>query len=408
MKSRDILLLGVLFLLAFTLRFSRIDYPEFRWMDEQLHVPAATNYWTLGQFEPDNWEHPPLRHMLLYGFLETFGDNPYGWRMRNVLFGSAAVVLTALFAYAATGFRRAAALAGVMLAADPLHIVLSRYTFEEIYGGAFFLAALVLFMQHKGRSAWLLASAFFMGCALATKWYYVPVWAIVVGLALREDDNYKKPTDAAYVASVYVLMPLTVYVLSYALWFRRGYSIGEFMEFTSNAYYALQSYKAEYYNPNLFFISHIKASEWFISPVFVGQGTYLADGVRGEFLVYGNNLPVWALTLPAFAYTLWVSLKGKALRIALPLVFFAATYGLFLFVKRPAFIYSAAPLLPFAFTAIAYAVTALADRVGRAAYYAIVAVVLAWCLFLYPLATARQVPVAYYKFIIDRADLKLY
>ena len=34
-------------------------------------------------------------------------------------------------------------MAGLFLATDPLHIVLSRFTFEEVYGGVFFLADLV-------------------------------------------------------------------------------------------------------------------------------------------------------------------------------------------------------------------------------------------------------------------------
>jgi 4-amino-4-deoxy-L-arabinose transferase-like glycosyltransferase len=89
MKRSEIVLICLVFLAAFFLRFYDISHPSFRYMDEGGHVMAASNYWNNGQTEPDNWEHPPLRHLLLYGFLQVFGDNPYGWRMRNVLFGAA-------------------------------------------------------------------------------------------------------------------------------------------------------------------------------------------------------------------------------------------------------------------------------------------------------------------------------
>ena len=138
MKKSEFTLLGVLFLLAFTLRYYDLSYPPFLWMDETGHVPSASNYWNNGQFEPDNWQHPPLRHIILYGFLQLFGDNPYGWRMLNVLSGSVAALLTYIFAREISGRRKTALLAGLLIATDPLHVVLSRYTYDEVYSGAFF------------------------------------------------------------------------------------------------------------------------------------------------------------------------------------------------------------------------------------------------------------------------------
>jgi dolichyl-phosphate-mannose-protein mannosyltransferase len=408
LKRNEIILLCALFLFAFALRFYDIAYPSFRWMDEQGHVPAAINYWTKGQFEPDNWDHPPLRHILLYGFLRLFGDNPYGWRMRNVLFGALAAVLTYFFAREITKSRKIALMAGLLLATDPLHVVLSRYTYDEVYGGVFVLAAIVLYLKHNQRSLRLMLSALFMGCALAVKWYYLPCWLLVYVLAMSENRNYRRIRDALFVTSVYILLPLTVYFLSYSLWFGRGYSFGEFIEFTVNAYYAQQSYTLEGYSPNLFFMSHPSASEWFIKPVIMGQGTFI-DVDRGEFILYGNNLPLWILTIPAMVGLLITAVRKKSATVALPALFFCSTYMLFLFVKRPVFIYSALPLLPFAFTAIAQGMGQLSGRFGRGVYYTSLAVMLAWSLYLYPLVTAKKVPVAPYRYIIlNNPDVKIH
>jgi dolichyl-phosphate-mannose-protein mannosyltransferase len=406
-NRNDIVLLLVLFLFAFSLRFYDFSYPDFKWFDETMHVPAAINYWNNGQFEPDLWEHPPLRHIILYGFLQFFGDNPYGWRMRNILFGSIAAVLTYLFALEISGSRRTALMAGLLLATDPLHIVLSRYTYEEIYGGAFFLAAIVLYLKHNQRSLWFVSSALFLGCALATKWYYVPCWFLVLFLALRENDNYRNVRTALFISSTYFFIPLSIFILSYYQWFGRGYSVTEFIEFIINAYHSLQKNRLSLYDPGFLFLSQSSAVEWFIRPIVIGQGTYLSAD-RGEFILFLNNLPIWILTIPSMIGLTITAVRRRCMTLALPALFFCASYMLYFIVQRPVFLYSAVPLLPFAFTAIAYGISQLADRYGSRLYYAALLVTLCWSLFLYPLVTAKQVPVAAYKYIINNPGVRIH
>jgi dolichyl-phosphate-mannose--protein O-mannosyl transferase len=139
----------------------------------------------------------------------------------------------------------------------------------------------------------------------------------------------------------------------------------------------------------------------------VGQGTY-QSAEQGEFILYTNNLPVWILTIPSLIAMSIVAVRKRAKILGLPALFFCATYVLFLFVKRPAFIYSAAPLLPFAFTAIAYAIVRLTERYGVRMYYAVLIVMVAWNLYLYPLVTAKKVPVALYSYILNKADVKIH
>jgi len=431
-KRNDVFLLLALFLIAFSLRFYDISYPDFKWMDEQGHVPAAMHYWNDGQFEPDRWEHPPLHHIILYGFLQLFGDNPYGWRMRNVLFGALAAVLTCLFAWEISGSRKTALMAGLLLAADPLHIVLSRFTFGEVYGVAIFLAAVVLYLiyfntvksqaptstcdnasgrpqQHVGNKSHVLfiLSALLMGCALASKWNFVPGWILLLCLALLQNGNYKSFRAALFVSSVYFLIPLSVYILSFYQWFGRGYTFGEFVEFVTNIYYSFQLYTAQFYDQGLLFLSHTSAAEWFVSPIVLGQGTYLSADL-GEFVLFVNNLPIWILTIPSMIVLAVVAVKKRSMTLALPILLFCASYALFLSIRRPAFLYSAAPLLPFAFTAIAFLITKLSDRYGPRLYYAALAVTLSWSLFLYPLVTAKKVPIAPYRYILENAEVKIH
>lgn len=252
-----------------------------------------------------------------------------------------------------------------------------------------------------------MASAFFMGCALATKWYYVPCWLLIYLLILQKNQNYRDIRSALFITSTYLFIPLSVFIGSYYLWFGRGYAFKEFLEFVLDAYHSLQTYRPESYNPDMVFLSHSSALEWFIRPVIVGQGTFIGAD-RGEFILYMNSLPIWILTLPSLICLAVMAARRRCAGLALPVLLFLANYSLFIMVERPTFIYSAAPLLPFAFTAIAYCVSELAERYGVRLYHLALGAMLAWNLYLYPLATAKQVPVAPYRFLLDASDAKLY
>lgn len=400
------MLVAIVFLLAFGLRVYDLAYPPFLWEDEASHVAAATRYWSDGQFLPDYWEHPPLRHLLLRGFLAAFGDGPYGWRLRNVLFGAAAAALTCLFALEVGGSRRAAALAGVLLATDPLHVVMSRYTWEEIYGGAFFLASLLLHLTHRRRSHRLVLAALLMGCALATKWYYVPCWLVVGGLALWQDGTWRSPRDVAFVTCTWLLVPPGVYTLAYWPWFARGYTFPELVEQTLNGYHSLQALTVRSYPAGMRFLAHQSSLEWFTGWIVEGHGALLGGG-RGEFQLYMSDGPVWLLALPALVGLAALAWRRRQPALALPALFFFSTWSLFLFVDRPAFLYSAVPLLPFAFTAVAIALVRLGDRLSPRAWIAVLAVALAWGLFLYPVATAKKVPLGPYRFLLQREGVRI-
>lgn len=400
------IILGSLFLIALCLRLYDASYPSFQWMDERYHVSAAVNYWQNGQFEPEMWEHPPLRHIMLKGFLEVFGDNPLGWRIRNILSGAAVALLTFFLAHEICGSRRTALLAGLLIATDPLHIVLSRFTFDEIYGSFFSLSAIVLYMKSRHRDYFLALSAICIGCALAIKWNYVPTWFLLIILALRENGLFRDKKTASFIIVTYLFIPLTIYILSYLPWLSRGYSLGELAELIRYSYISLQKWSVTTFDQSLFFTKHPNAYEWFVRPVMVGQGTYSGVGEgRGEFILYINNIPVWIFTIPALISMTVISIKRRSLQLAMPALFFFSTYLLYLTVNRPIFIYTAATLLPFAFIAVAFCITHIAERFSAWIYYGALVMMLGWNLYLYPLVTAKKVPVAAYRFILERADI---
>lgn len=411
MRRADLAVVAALFLAALALRLHGVENPPVRILDEHANLDGAVHYWEAGQFEPDTWQHPTLRHLINYAFLRALGDNPLGWRLRNVLAGAAAVALTWLFAFHATGSRRAALVAGALLATDPLHVVLSRFTFEEITGGALFVGSVVLFLVHRGRPALVALAAALMGCALAVKWYFAPAWLLLLLLDLRAGGAWRDPRAALFLATTWTLVPAGVYLASFAPWFGRGYGLADFPEHCATAYASLQAmteHSVRATDLRAALIRHLSAGEWFVRPIATGMG-HLDGAGGGEFIVYTNDLPVWALTLPAVTATSIVAIRRRALGLALPAILFAASYALFVIVRRPAMLYSAAPLLPFAFTAIGLAGALLADRLpaprGQRALAAAGAVLVAWNLYLYPLVTTHRVPLAPYRPVLEQVEL---
>jgi len=406
MNKRSLILLTLVFLVAFTLRFYDCKNPAYPFIDEAPIAQAAVNYWHNGQFEPAHWEHPPLKQIIPYIFLQLFGDNPYGWRVGTILVGSVTAALTYLLALGISGCRKTSLLAGMLIATDPLHVMLSRHAFEEIYCSAFFLTAVVLLVWHKQRSTWLMLSAFFVGCAMASKWYYFPAWFLLYLFALYENKNYRSPSSIIFITCSYLFIPFSVYTLVFYNWFGRGYFFSEFIEFITNVFTSMQQYTANNYTPDLIFISHLSAGEWFTTPIVVGNGHFFGNGT-GEFILASNNLPVWIFIIPSIIVLLVVAARRKSLTLALPALLFCGTYLIYLFVNRPAFLYSTAALLPYAFTSVAYATSQCAERYGVKIYYAALALILTWNIYLYPLATHKKVNVAAYRFILNSKDIMI-
>jgi hypothetical protein len=203
---------------------------------------------------------------------------------------------------------------------------------------------------------------------------------------------------------------LAIYVLSYLPWFGRGYDVGELVEHVVNSYHSLQALRAHGPAGDTFGAEVVRfpsSLAWFTRPILLGQGTYL-DGDRGEFVLFTNDLPIWILTLPSMIFLVILAARRRNLTTAMPALLFFGTYALFLCVGRPLFVYSAVPLLPFAFTAIACVVTKLADKYGAAIYYGCLAAFVSWNGYLYPLVTAKKVPMALYRYIIDGSGITIF
>lgn len=368
-------------------------------LDERSHVETAYNYVQKGIMVPDRWEHPPLKHLLLYANLKLAGgETPYGWRIRNIIFGSLTAWLMFLLGREIVS-ARAGLMAALLLILDPLHVLLSRTTFEEIPAVFFMLTGIYLTIRHlKGGIQSPAPAGLFFGLAVATKWYCAPALASAFAFSIYSSLRSGKSVSSAMYTYItaFVILPLGIYALAFYSWFGRGYDFEEFIRMQIEAFHGLKESKAELFHPALL-SSASPALEWFISPLVFVFYSQTLDGM-GRFLFFMNNPPLWILSFPAVFYAVYVAREKRDVVLAFICATFFLAFFQFLPVKRPIFLYSAMIVLPLAYLATAFSATDLISKMKRQkeAYVAALASIVLWGLYLYPLATAKEVPTAIY------------
>lgn len=384
------------FVPAYVLRLFHIgevvNFLDDRW----VNVPAGFNYARWGFTGPDNWFTQPAKHLFMYWSSVLFGNDVIGWSMRQVLFGSAIVLLTFLLARRAFRVPFPAIMASLLVALDPLLISFSRASSEDPLAVAFILAALLFWMRgnEHGRDVDWLAAGVFIGTASALRWYALLVAALMLGFAL-----WKARSDGASAWGrllVWLLAtPFGVYLAWYLPWLARGYSLAEWFSVQWDSFVLQGTGVFPTFDPALDPLTG--AGRWFVQWMGVGTTSTLSEGTSGVFTVIMNDPIVWLLTVPAVGYLLWWAYRHRREEILLIGVTFVVLYAFFALVDRPIYLYSAITVVPFGFMALGWAVGRLLKR--RALL--VLGAVAAWGLYLYPLTSAVRVPLWAYGWLLQ-------
>ena len=408
--SRVILPLAVV-IFAFLLRVAGIGQVSSYTGDQVTVIPGMYNFLSSGNYAPDAWEHPPLKYYLLRASMFLFGNNAYGWRMKNALFGTVTVLLLFLLCRELFPDARVAVLAMVLLAIDPLHIFFSRTIHGETSSIPFLLIAVYSTIRYtRNKIASPLFAGLSLGLALSQKWYFVlsllMLMAYVVVIKVRESRF--RPIDALHAFATYCILPFCVYMVPFYPWFKRGYGFIEFVEMQISAYRVLQDQALETFANRAFLSSVDSPWEWFIKPIISGVKIPGGPEGWGRFFVFMNDPPVWLLTLPALAFFIYRIRKTRTPEWSLITLLFCISYLQFAVVNRPIFLYSAIVVLPFAFIMVAYLLIALADAVGPVwPYRAMMAALLVWGAYLYPFAMNMLVPLSLYAPLLAMGSVHL-
>lgn len=397
-------IIAVLVCAALFRSWGTFDYPGYAG-DEGIIITGAKS---VSAYGTSDWKNPQLCFFIIAGAMNLFGDNPVGWRICGIIFGTASILLLYLIARILYPERPVPLLAAALLAFDPFDIHFCRTALMEPIAVFFFLMFLLLMLEYieNGRKT-LTASGIAMGCAIATKAYFL--FAIVVVIAYAFSRRYQPERGNMLSLGIeftvkLLLLPLTLYLVTYFQWFGRGYDLPDLFRLRYDAYWV-------YNNGYRFYFEDILASggkpwEWFIKPFSFGH-QFFSDGQYGRFSIEINNPQFRLLVLPAMGVVLLHALKKRCWQELLAPLLFAACYVLFFTTKRPFNSYSALPMLPFAYLALSHATTILARRYDREQETALVflCIVIISGGYLFPLIAGLPVPVDFYKAVLSITKL---
>ncbi|MFD6756351.1 dolichyl-phosphate-mannose--protein mannosyltransferase [Micromonospora gifhornensis] len=283
LDSRSWLATAVVVAIAAILRFANLSHPPGKIFDEIYYARDAWALvdkgveWNYKDGGPSYVVHPPLGKWLIglgewaFGYSDAehgisvpgqlFTTAPeFGWRFSAALIGTLSVLLLIRIGRRLFGSTVLGCAAGLLLAVDGYHLVLSRTALLDIFLLFFVLAAfgaLVLDRDAtrrrwaraleagldptlRGRAGrppggwrnwpwWRLATGVLLGCAFAVKWsalFFVPVFALLMLLwdvGARRSAGVPRPWRATmldgfpWMVLAGVLMAVT-YVVSWSGW----------------------------------------------------------------------------------------------------------------------------------------------------------------------------------------------
>ncbi len=155
--------------LAALMRFAGLSYPTQLVFDEVFYARGAYSLLTLGyegawggdnqdfangdfsqlSTEGDYVVHPLVGKQLIGVGMSIFGPNPFGWRFMGALLGTLTVLIVAMIARHLLRSTLWGGVAGVLLAIEGAHIVLSRSALLDIYLTFFVVAGFGLLVVDR-------------------------------------------------------------------------------------------------------------------------------------------------------------------------------------------------------------------------------------------------------------------
>ncbi|MDF5757705.1 phospholipid carrier-dependent glycosyltransferase [Spongiactinospora sp. TRM90649] len=203
---------------------------------------------------PDYVAHPPLGKWMIGAGEWLFGMNPFGWRFVAALVGVLSILILARVARRMTRSTVLGCLAGLLLALDGLHFVLSRSALLDVFLMFWVLAGFACLVADReaararlvawyessplsaegprlGGRPWRLAAGVCLGAACAVKWsaiFFLIAFAVMSLLwdaGARRAVGVRRPyvgalrRDLPGVFPAMALIPAGVYLVSWTGWF---------------------------------------------------------------------------------------------------------------------------------------------------------------------------------------------
>jgi predicted membrane-bound dolichyl-phosphate-mannose-protein mannosyltransferase len=375
------IILGVILSFAFFSRVFNLGSPPNEYFDEVYHAFTAkvilssdtAKAWEWWNTPPAGfayeWTHPPLAKLGMVLGMEIFGQNSFGWRIPGALLGLGAVLMVYLIARALFEDEVLALLSAAAFSLDGLTLVMSRIGMNDSYILFFSLLSIYLFAKKKD-----FFSALSFGLAIASKWS--AIWAVpIIGIVWI----WRKKKSALPII-LFILLPISVYLLSYIPMFLTGHSLSVWWEMQKQMWWYHTGLRA----------THPYSSPWWSWP-FLMRPIYLytsdeVNGMVSRIYAMGNPLVFWfgfAAVFSSMTYAFMEKNKKLGLVVFSYLIFFTP----WALSPRIMFLYHYLPSIPFMCIAIGYV---LRRNIKLIPFFFIPALLL--FIYFYPHWAGLQIP----------------
>lgn len=400
--------------------------------------------------------HPPLGKWIIGLGEMAFGATPFGWRISVAVLGTIAVLLTARIARRLTRSNLVGTLAGLFVALDGIHIVMSRTGLLDLILGFFVLVAFGLLLLDRDRTRrrlaqlverdgigatatiwgprlgmrpWRWAAALALGMACSVKWsgiYFALAFlamSVVWDISARRVTGVERPWRATLLRSlpsttvVSAAIISVTYLASWTGWFMSDSGYDRTWAAGTGIGAALSSllhYHSEMWNFHVGLTTeHAYASNPWSWPFQARPTSFYwqdikdhsqgctSDYCASEVLAVGNPI-IWWAGIAAMIYQLWRWLGRRDWRSAAVLVGIAAGWlPWMLYLNRTIFTFYTVVYVPFLAMALAMSAAALLGpsdasaerrRRGAIALAVLVAAVVITAWWMYPLWSGGVLP----------------
>jgi dolichyl-phosphate-mannose--protein O-mannosyl transferase len=402
------------------LRLLNLGHPKGMIFDEIYYAQEAKGLlahgveWDLEQNTAKYVVHPPLGKWLIAIGELLFRYHETGWRFAAAVAGTVAVLLLTRIAIRMFRSTVLGCTAGLLMALDGMHLVLSRAALLDIFLSLFVLAAFGCVMLDRdqrrrrllealqrgfdptgpgglsgarlGVPWWRFGAGVSIGCACSVKWSGLWYLILLIGLVfafevgLRRAAGAPRPwlgalrQESGWIVFAFVTLPLGTYLASWTGWFitDNGYnrhwlaSQGQQELPVIGALQNLWHYHVQAYNFHTTLAAPHRYQSWpwqwllLGRPVafyWSGDGPCASDQCAAEVLLLGTPVLWWSF-LPALAVLAWHGISRRDWRAATIGVSVAAgilPWFQYELDNRTMFFFYALPAEPFLILAVVYA-----------------------------------------------------
>lgn len=339
--SLYIFLLIVVMIIAFLLRLNNLDIPSKKIGDEVYYVPVALEILgieTSGVNPYLGQSHTPLGKMIIAVGIYLFGDNPLGWRIMSVIFGTLMIPIFYLLVISLLRDRPDKHLVGLLavffLSFENLTFYFSRVARIDIFM-LFFLVLGVFFMVTKIKWRWLAAGLSFSLSFLSKEAALVCILPILLWatfLILPSEEKTVKPKKKKEKQVVQkrrfdkqrfkegILLGLVFASSSILLWYFFEWVILEPKSKDIFTRISNMISRLNITNPNA--PGRSEPWQWLIN-----QPPAKAIGlVSGSKLDIKSLSPVGPLFNPEITYAYWIQISWPLLIVTIPTVIYAVAH----------------------------------------------------------------------------------